>query len=46
MSNAQSDIALGPAYSECKANPLTGLSVEFRYFFKISIERSGEIAGF
>jgi hypothetical protein len=33
-------------YSECKANPLTGLSVECRCFFRMSIESSGEIAGF
>jgi hypothetical protein len=34
------------SHSECKANPLAWLSVEFRCFFRTSIESSGEIAGF
>ena len=42
------DVAIpdGHDYSEWNANPLMGLSVEFRSFFRMSIESSGEIGGF
>jgi hypothetical protein len=33
-------------HSEFRAKPLTWLSVEFRCFFRMGIECSGEIGGF
>jgi len=33
-------------YSECLANPLMGLSIEFHCFFRMSIEISSKIGGF